>query len=242
MTARPPRADPNTRPPRRIGVLGGMGPEATVVYMQRVIALTHAADDADHIPLIVDSNTQVPSRIAALIDGTGEDPTPTLTQMARKLEAYGAEALAMPCNTAHAYHAPVAAAVDIPFINMVALSAEVAGKISKSARIGMLASPATRLARVFDAPMDAVGLVPLWPREEAPILAAIRAIKRSSRDASARAAAEHAVRELAAAGCGAVLIACSEFSIIAEDLAADIPLIDTIDVLAAATVALATAD
>ena len=88
-------------PKRRIGILGGMGPEATVLLMSRIIARTPAADDRDHVPLFVDNNTQVPSRIAALIEGTGEDPGPVLADMARRLEANGAEALAMPCNTAH---------------------------------------------------------------------------------------------------------------------------------------------
>ena len=91
------------RTPRTIGILGGMGPAATVLMMQRIIAAVPAEDDRGHIPLLVDSNTQVPSRIAALIEGTGADPTPELIRMARRLEAAGAEGLAIACNTAHHY-------------------------------------------------------------------------------------------------------------------------------------------
>ncbi len=87
--------------PRTVGILGGMGPEATVLLMQKVIAAVPARDDSDHVPLIVDQNSQVPSRIRRLIEGVGEDPAPVLAAMARRLEAAGAEALAMPCNTAH---------------------------------------------------------------------------------------------------------------------------------------------
>ena len=72
---------------RRIGILGGMGPQATVALMQRLIDAVPAADDRDHIPLIVDDNTQVPSRIAALINGAGTDPGPVLVQMARPRHA-----------------------------------------------------------------------------------------------------------------------------------------------------------
>ena len=97
---------------RRIGILGGMGPEATVALMQRVIALVPARDDADHVPLIVDQNPQVPSRIAYLIEGRGEDPGPVLIAMARRLETAGAEAIAMPCNTAHHWAGAIAGAVD----------------------------------------------------------------------------------------------------------------------------------
>jgi aspartate racemase len=86
-----------------VGILGGMGPEATVHLMQMVIDAVAARDDADHVPLIVHQNPAVPSRIRRLIDGTGDDPGPVLAQMARDLAAAGAVALAMPCNTAHAY-------------------------------------------------------------------------------------------------------------------------------------------
>ena len=67
---------------RRIGILGGMGPEATLLIMRKTLEAVDAGDDADHIPLIVDQNPQVPSRIAHLIEGTGPDPAPMLAQMA----------------------------------------------------------------------------------------------------------------------------------------------------------------
>ena len=107
---------------RRIGILGGMGPQATLLLMQKLIDAVPAADDADHIPLLVDQNPQVPSRIRRLIEGTGEDPAPVLADMARRLVAAGAEALAMPCNTAHHYVPAIRNAVTIPLIDMVALS------------------------------------------------------------------------------------------------------------------------
>ena len=64
--------------PRTIGILGGMGPEATILLQQKVLAAVQARDDADHIPLLIDMNPQVPSRIAHLIDGDGPDPGPVL--------------------------------------------------------------------------------------------------------------------------------------------------------------------
>ena len=63
---------------RRVGILGGMGPQATILLMQKVLDTVPAADDADHIPLLVDQNPQVPSRIRRLIEGTGDDPAPVL--------------------------------------------------------------------------------------------------------------------------------------------------------------------
>src|ERR1700723_1217369 len=95
--------------PRRVGILGGMGPEATVLLMRKVIAAVPAKDDRDHVSLIVDQNSQVPSRIKHLVESTGEDPGPVLAEMAKRLERSGAKALAMPCNTAHHYAADIAA-------------------------------------------------------------------------------------------------------------------------------------
>src|SRR6056297_3976908 len=163
---------------KTVGILGGMGPEATILLMQKVMAAVPARDDADHVPLLVHQNPQVPSRIKALIEGTGEDPAPTLARMARDLAAGGAQALAMPCNTAHHYAPAVRAATDLPFLDMLDLTA--AHLAARGARrVGMLASPATRRAGVFDAPLAAAGLEAVHPGDGgAGLLAIIRAVKR----------------------------------------------------------------
>lgn len=105
------------------GILGGMGPEATVDLMRRIIAHTDARDDVDHVRCIVDNNPKVPSRIKALLEGDGISPGPCLADMARRLEAWGADFLCMACNTAHMYYGEVKAAVTIPALNMIELAA-----------------------------------------------------------------------------------------------------------------------
>lgn len=228
---------------RRVGIIGGMGPEATVLLMSRIVALTPAEDDSDHVPLLVDSNTQVPSRIAALIEKTGADPAPVLVEMARRLEVGGAEALAMPCNTAHHYAPAIRRAVGIPFLDMVELSVRRACAMPlPNRRIGLLASPAVRLTGIFDRAFAEAGCETLYPDDEAPVLAAIRAIKRDSADPAARTAVAAAASQLAAAGSDLILIACSELSLIADAVVPTTPVIDTIDVLAEAVVAFASSD
>ena len=80
------------RPHAVVGIIGGMGPEATADLMRRVIAKTPASDDQDHVHLIVESNPKIPSRIAHLIEKTGMDPTPELVRIAQNLERAGAQA------------------------------------------------------------------------------------------------------------------------------------------------------
>ena len=218
-----------------VGILGGMGPEATILLQQRVLAAVQAKDDADHLPLLIDMNPQVPSRIAHLIDGTGVDPSPVLAAMARRLEGAGATALAMPCNTAHHYAPQIAAAVQIPFLNMIDLSvAEAARQLGAGAAIGFLASPAVRKAGVFDAALDKAGLTALWPRDTDALLRAIRAIKAGGDIGEAQRILASAGEEMAANGASMIFIACSEFSILAPKLSFAVPALDTIDVLAGA--------
>jgi len=97
-----------------------MGPEATVDLMLRVIKATPATDDQDHIHMLVDNNPKVPSRIKARLHGSGESPAPVLVSMARRLADWGADFLAIPCNTVHHYLREVQKAVDIPVLDWMA--------------------------------------------------------------------------------------------------------------------------
>lgn len=216
--------------PRTVGILGGMGPEATVLLMQKIIAAVPAQDDSDHVPLLVDQNSQVPSRIRRLIEGTGEDPAPVLAAMARRLEGAGAEALAMPCNTAHHYADAIREAATVPFLDMVALSIDHARKLAgEGGRIGILASPAVRRVGLFERPMSAAGLMPLYASDEESTLAAIRSIKREGPTEGARAALANASADLLDRGARVQMVACTEFSLIADAVADGVAAFDTLD-------------
>lgn len=226
--------------PRRIGILGGMGPEATLLLMRKLIDAVPAAGDADHIPLIVDMNTQVPSRIRRLIDGTGDDPGPVLAAMARRLAIAGAEALAMPCNTAHHYAAEIRAAAEVPFIDMIALSvARAARLVDPARRVGILASPAVRRIGLFDRALAAAGLVAVHPDDGARLLAAIRAIKADGPSDAARRSLGAASADLLSQGAAFQLIACTEFSLLPDAVAPGAVVLDTMDALVDGIVAFA---
>lgn len=222
--------------PRVIGILGGMGPEATILLMSRILALTPAADDAGHIPLLVHGNTRVPSRIAHLIEGTGPDPAPVLAAMARDLHALGAEALAMPCNTAHGYAGAVAGAVPVPLLDMVALTAGQVARQSPPGPVGLLASPAVEKTGLFAGALARHGRDILYAGDRAAMLGAIRAIKAGRRDA-ALPVLRTGIAELAARGAVAAILGCSEFSLLGPELGAQpLALTDSLEVLAAACV------
>lgn len=220
---------PNHRP---IGVLGGMGPEATILLQTKLLQAVNAHDDSDHIPLLIDMNTQVPSRINHLVKGHGADPGPVLAQMAQRLEVAGAKALAMPCNTAHKYADAITEAVQIPLLNIITLSADYAKThLPKGGRVGFLASPSARIGQVFDHAFAMQGLEVLWPQDDAPMLAAIRDIKAHGPTEQARETLRHASNELAGRGADMQFIACSEFSLISDATAEGHTPIDTLDLL-----------
>lgn len=214
------------------GVIGGMGPEATVDFLRRVVAATPARDDADHIRVLVDNNPKIPSRLAALVEGHGRDPLPVLVAMARGLERQGADFLVIPCNTAHHYLPRIAEAVTIPLLDMVALA--VARLPGTARRIGMLASPAVRKVGLYASRLEAAGFEAVFPEDEAGPLDVIRAVKAGDTGTALRRAY---ARIAGALDADAFLIACTELSVLGPPAGADKPCIDALDALVEATVA-----
>jgi len=202
---------------RPVGIIGGMGPAATLLLMQRVLDAVPARDDADHVPLIVHQNPQVPSRIKALIEGNGADPMPVLISMAQDLERAGAQALAMPCNTAHHFAFAVTNATSLPFLDMLDLAA---ARLSADGalRVGMLASPAVRLTAVAEPYLERHGLAPVWLEDDAPLLEVIRGVKAGTSAATLAPRLAAAVSDLAGQGADHMFVACTELSLLTHTL------------------------
>jgi len=221
---------------KTVGVIGGMGPEATVDFLRRIVEATPARDDADHIRVLVDNNPKIPSRIAALIEGTGEDPTPVLVSMAQGLERQGADFLTVPCNTAHYYLPAIARGVRIPVLDMVVMSIARLGALSpKPKKIGMLASPAVRKVGLYAKRLADAGLEALFPEKgEAAVFAMIRAVKAKAVTDRLRRDYDATIRELADEGADAFLVACTELSL--QPPPQGRPYIDALDVLVEETI------
>ena len=225
---------------KTVGVIGGMGPEATVEFQRRLIAAVPARDDADHIRVLVDNNPKIPSRIAALLEGGGEDPVPVLVAMAKGLQKQGADFLVIPCNTAHYYLPAIAEAVSVPLLDMVALSIARHGALSpKPTRIGMLASPAVRKIGLYAARMRNAGYVALFPDEagEEKILGVIRAVKANATGDRHRRDYADVADALVKSGAEAFLIACTELSVLGAPQNCALASVDALDALVDATIA-----
>ena len=218
-----------------VGIIGGMGPEATVDLMNRIIKGTSASDDADHIRMIVDNNPKVPSRIKALLEGGGEDPAPCLQEMARKLHAWGADFLVIPCNTAHYYHTKVQEVVPVPVLNMIRLTCEEVFHLEPDLKtIGLLASTAVLNIGLYKKEFQSFGVNVLNPAEEIQCLVMdiIRKIKTSNYGAEVVETFQLAVNHLLDSGAQGLLIACTELSMFTSAIQSEKPVFDSAQVLA----------
>ena len=212
-----------------LGVLGGMGPAATVAFLARVQALTPAEGDADHIRVVMDMNPQVPDRNTRPGEAEAE-----LGRMAMRLKAAGAEVLAMPCNTAHAQKPGIVAA-GLPFIDMIA--ATVAAAKGHDARsIGILATPGGEA--LYVAALTAAGVKPvvLQGDDRAAFMACVYGVKRGDEGVDNRAAMARLAEALNVAGADAVIAGCTEVPLLLDAADVSVPLVDSAEVLAEACV------
>lgn len=224
-----------------VGVLGGMGPDATVDFMAKVIATTSADDDQGHIRMLVDHNPTVPSRQAAILDG-GEDPGPALAAMAVGLEKAGADFLVVPCNTAYVFEKSIIDATSIPLISIIGVTVdEIVQRVPGVEAAGILSTDGCLQAGVYQAAMAARGIRPVLPDagELAALMNLIYRIKAGDRGDDVKQSMRAFGAALESRGAQAVVAGCTEIPLVLDEAMLSVPLIASTDVLAQHTVALA---
>jgi aspartate racemase len=219
---------------RLIGVLGGMGPLATVDFMQKVIEATPAERDQDHVPLIVYSVPQIPDRVSAAFAGTNE-PLPAMLTGIRTLEQAGVEAIAIACNTAHAWYDQLAASTKVPIIHMAQAVIDAAAQ--NTSPIAVLATVGTLRAGIYQRYFEKAGWQALVPegQDQELIIDAIAAVKRGEIE-RARACFDVAAARLLALGADRLLLACTELPVAAKGSIHEVRCLDATACLAQASV------
>ncbi|MCP5046437.1 MAG: amino acid racemase, partial [bacterium] len=150
---------------KTIGILGGMGPEATVYLLNLIVKLTDAATDQEHIGTIVYNNPKTPDRTASLLEG-GPSPLPALIEGACLLEKAGADFILMPCVTAHYFHDQIANHVSIPFIHLLeVVLAVLKGHPAGLKKVGLIATSGTVKTGLFQRLFQKNGLETVLPGE-----------------------------------------------------------------------------
>lgn len=221
-----------------LGILGGMGPMATVDFMGKVIRNTPASCDQDHIQMVVCSATNVPDRTAAIL-GQGRDPFPAMLKALQRLELSGATRIVIPCNTAHHWHSALQAETSVPIVHIVDAVADALAEQRTDPTIGVLATDGTVHARIYQKRLAERGYVCVVPdaKAQAEVMRAIRLVKAGHTDEAAGILGREA-ETLAAKGCSHIAMACTEIPLALAALDNDLgaALLDPTEMLAQACV------
>jgi len=216
-----------------IGILGGMGPEATVELFKRIIEKTPIHKDQDHLRVIIYNNPVIPDRTQAILHG-GESPLFLLKQTAQVLEKAGADCIAIPCNSAHYYLDGISEAIKIPILDMIGKTA----LAIKEPVIGLMATEGTVRAGLYHHACANRGIEVLTPEEtdQEKIMHIIYGIKAGKEKLPLKEMSNGVVKRLQERGAKAVIAGCTELSLVMEQDKMDIPLYDALDILAQAAV------
>lgn len=222
-----------------VGVIGGVGPMATVYYMQRVIEMTKAGCDQEHINMLVFNDCDIPDRTAFITEKSPDNPLPVMVEDAKRLEAAGCEFVVIPCNTAHYFYDELERAVEIPVVNIVEETIRYAkARVQDLSCVGIMATTGTIVTGTYQKYAERAGLSFAVPDEdEQDLLMQIIYDGVKAGKPVPRADFDRVANHLRAKGAQCLILGCTELSVLKRDLPINAPdVLDSIDVLASETV------
>jgi aspartate racemase len=211
-----------------IGVLGGMGPQATVDFLAKLIAATPVTHEQEHLRVRVDSNPKLPDRNQA-IAGLGDSPGPELAEMALGLQHAGADFLVMACNTAHAFEPAIRQAITVPFVSMVAEACDACERaFPHSRRVGILAAQGCLDTGLYQEELErrARATLILAPADQQRFMALLYRIKQGDLGPEVRAGMRALGEALGTAGADVIVAACTEVPLVLQEGDLSRPIVD----------------
>jgi len=226
---------------KTIGILGGMGPEATAHFFSLIIKNTAAAKDQDHIPVLIYNLPQIPERTPAIL-GKGPSPVPLLRKGIRTLAKAGADFIVVPCVSAHAFLMDIRRASPVPILSL--LEESLVGAKKKNPRLkraGLLASTGTVRSGLFAKTFAKAGIEIIAPtdKEQAKVMEAVfgkRGVKAGYTTGRPRKLVLDIARRLIKRGAEAVIAGCTEIPLVLRDEDIPVPLIEPMRIAAQACV------
>ncbi len=225
---------------RSIGIIGGMGPMATLDLFRKVLESTDAHNDAEHIRVYIDCHTGIPDRTKAILSG-GESPVPYILESAEKLAAMGADFLLIPCNTSHYFYDEIVKGSSIPVMHMIRETAR-ALKQDDVTCVGLLATDGTVQAGVYQTELERCGIHAVCPDADGQreVMRLIYDGVKAGADTLDTTLLEEELQRMRQAGAQRIVLGCTElpiafsnYAIVANDT------VDPTDILAKAAVAAA---
>ncbi|MBA7643875.1 Aspartate racemase [subsurface metagenome] len=236
-------------PERVVGILGGMGPEATVDFFAKVIARTPAKRDQDHLRIIIDNNPKIPDRTEAILTKdkslfpmlveTAKN-LEMLVETAKNLEKAGADFIVIPCNTVHYFYEDLVREISIPILHMIReVTHAVKASLPECQRVGLLATSGTITANLYQTEFQKIGVEVIVPDSEyqTKVMDAIQAIKSGGGKDRAREELTKVADLLIQQGkAQALILGCTDIPVVIRTNDFSVPLFDSNLVLARATV------
>ena len=225
---------------KTIGIIGGMGPLATADLFRKIVLMTDAKCDQEHPRVLIDCNTNIPDRTAAILSG-GENPIPQLAASARTLERAGADVLMMPCNTAHYFYDGVTAATKLPVLHMLRLTAD---RLEQEGMrtVGLLATDGTIRTGIYESLLTQRGIrviKPDAPGQRRVMSAIYDGVKAGNLGAIDVAALRCTLDAMIAQGAECFVLGCTELPIVFAQCELPYPVADPTQILAEAAVSFA---
>ncbi len=221
-----------------IGILGGMGPYATADIFKKIIELTPAKKDWEHLRIIIDNNPKIPSRTRAIVLNDA-DPSPMMVETAQNLEKAGADFIIIPCNSAHYFYDKVKAGVKIPILHIIEETAkQIKKELPSIKKVGLLAGLVPIKANLYGKTFAKFNIEVIHPNdnEQDMVVDAIEAIKLGKTEKEIKEKMLHVSNELVNKGAEAIILGCTELSIIFKNDKFKVPLFDSDIILAQAAV------
>ncbi len=222
-----------------VGVIGGLGPMATVYFQEMVLEMTSATQDQDHVNMLVSNHASIPDRTAYLLQKSDESPAPKMIADAQMLAQAGCSFLVVPCNTAHAFYSSIQQEVSIPLLNIVEETVLACAQKSMQT-IGLLATEGTVFADLYGQMCRKHGLSCTYPDEATQGM--VTAVIYDRIKAGLPASVEELTNlydRMRNMGCDGIVLGCTELPVAHRDLglqASNPDVIDSLEVLARRTI------
>lgn len=219
-----------------LGILGGLGPMSGIFFCELLTAHTRADGDADHVNFLLSSRADTPDRTDFILGRSSRDPVPVMTEEVRRLIAAGADLIAIPCNTAHYFYERIAQVSTVPVLNIIHETVELC-RAKGLRRVGVLATEGTVGSGAYEQECRSAGIgYTTCTADEQAVISQIiyEQIKKGRTpdvDAFRRVCASMRAR-----GCEAIILGCTELSLLKKTTTPDPIWIDSLEVLAAAAI------
>ena len=223
---------------KTIGILGGMGPLATADLFRKIVLMTKAGCDNEHLRIYIDNNANIPDRTGAILQG-GKDPVEEMSSALRNLEQRGADCIIMPCNTAHYFLPRLQEQTTVPFISMLAETAKSCAKMFPGKTAGIMGTRGTLASGLYNKALEAEGVAYVLPEEadRDVLMTAIYDCVKGGKDIElVREPMEGVMQHMRAAGADYFILGCTELPIVAEELKLEGDFIDPTSELAKAAI------